>query len=93
MRADGSGWIWLIPLHNGTTSIGLVMKKHLAPSKKKVSGLISSQYFDAQCLRGSLGTWRICIGLALQRFGLFQPLSASSRGHWAFYCPLSTLII
>lgn len=87
IRADGSGWTWLIPLHNGTTSVEVVMKKHLATSKKKASGPISCQDFYAQCLRGSPGTWRICIGLVLQRFGLFQPLRASGRGCWMFYWP------
>ncbi|KAL9598782.1 MAG: hypothetical protein Q9219_004280 [cf. Caloplaca sp. 3 TL-2023] len=32
---DESGWAWLIPLHNGTTSVGVVMKQELQVAKKK----------------------------------------------------------
>jgi flavin-dependent dehydrogenase len=34
---DGSGWVWKIPLHNGTTSIGIVMRQDLVNAKKKAS--------------------------------------------------------
>ncbi|KAI0338616.1 FAD/NAD-P-binding domain-containing protein [Trametopsis cervina] len=32
---DESGWVWFIPLHDGTTSIGVVMDKDIAARKKK----------------------------------------------------------
>ncbi|KAJ5775866.1 uncharacterized protein N7511_000877 [Penicillium nucicola] len=32
---DGTGWAWFIPLHNGTTSIGLVMQQTSFTAKKK----------------------------------------------------------
>ncbi|KAK5991522.1 Flavin-dependent halogenase ascD [Cladobotryum mycophilum] len=32
---DESGWAWLIPLHNGTTSVGVVMNQQIATEKKK----------------------------------------------------------
>ncbi|PSR81494.1 hypothetical protein BD289DRAFT_393427 [Coniella lustricola] len=32
---DESGWVWLIPLHNGTHSVGVVMNQDIATSKKK----------------------------------------------------------
>ncbi|KAJ7319134.1 FAD/NAD-binding domain-containing protein [Mycena albidolilacea] len=32
---DGLGWAWLIPLHDGTTSIGVVMHQDISNKKKK----------------------------------------------------------
>ncbi|THH00060.1 hypothetical protein EW145_g7143, partial [Phellinidium pouzarii] len=32
---DESGWAWLIPLHNGTTSVGIVMNQDLATAKRQ----------------------------------------------------------
>lgn len=32
---DESGWVWFIPLHDGSTSVGVVMDKDLAAQKKK----------------------------------------------------------
>ncbi|KAL5521035.1 hypothetical protein ACEPAG_8957 [Sanghuangporus baumii] len=32
---DESGWAWLIPLHNGTVSVGVVMNQDIATAKKK----------------------------------------------------------
>ncbi|KAL8632016.1 hypothetical protein Q9189_002281 [Teloschistes chrysophthalmus] len=34
-ESDESGWAWFIPLHNGTTSVGIVMKQELSKYKKK----------------------------------------------------------
>lgn len=35
---DCSGWVWAIPLHNGTTSVGAVLRKDLFMAKKKELG-------------------------------------------------------
>ncbi len=32
---DESGWVWFIPLHDGSTSVGVVMDKDIASRKKK----------------------------------------------------------
>ena len=32
---DESRWLWFIPLHDGSTSVGIVMDKSLAAQKKK----------------------------------------------------------
>lgn len=32
---DGTGWAWFIPLHNGTTSVGLVMQQTSFTARKK----------------------------------------------------------
>lgn len=32
---DESGWAWMIPLHNGRTSIGVVMNQEVSNNKKR----------------------------------------------------------
>ncbi|KXG50018.1 Tryptophan halogenase [Penicillium griseofulvum] len=32
---DGSGWVWMLPLHNGTVSIGAVVRRDIFLAKKK----------------------------------------------------------
>lgn len=36
---DGSGWIWAIPLHDGTISVGLVINKELYKAKRATVSL------------------------------------------------------
>ncbi|KAI4241067.1 MAG: hypothetical protein LQ352_007508 [Teloschistes flavicans] len=48
---DASGWCWLIPLHNGTTSVGIVQNQDLATSKKRAMGSPSSQEFYEESLK------------------------------------------
>lgn len=36
---DGSGWIWAIPLHDGTISVGLVINQSLYKAKRANAGL------------------------------------------------------
>ncbi|KAH9210135.1 hypothetical protein DL95DRAFT_526475 [Leptodontidium sp. 2 PMI_412] len=36
--SDGSGWAWFIPLHNNTTSVGVVINQEIATRKKKEMG-------------------------------------------------------
>ncbi|KAF8999777.1 hypothetical protein BDQ17DRAFT_1391411 [Cyathus striatus] len=33
---DESGWAWFIPLHNGTTSVGIVMDEEISKKKKAI---------------------------------------------------------
>ena len=35
MRTDESGWSWFIPLHDGSTSVGIVMNQDISNRKKK----------------------------------------------------------
>ncbi|PWY66753.1 FAD/NAD(P)-binding domain-containing protein [Aspergillus heteromorphus CBS 117.55] len=35
---DGSGWVWYIPLHDGTTSVGVVLQQAQASVKRKGMG-------------------------------------------------------
>lgn len=50
-RSDASGWVWCIPLHNGTTSIGIVMNQGLSVSKKKAMGSPTGQEFYRDSLK------------------------------------------
>ena len=46
---DGSGWAWFIPLHNGTTSVGIVMNQAMSTDKKKAKASPSGRdfYFES----------------------------------------------
>lgn len=52
--ADGSGWAWFIPLHNGTTSVGVVMNQDFATSKKKRSSSTEQFYVSSLQLAPNL---------------------------------------
>lgn len=43
--SDGSGWVWAIPLHNGTLSCGIVARQDIFFAKKKESGLSGSAFY------------------------------------------------
>jgi flavin-dependent dehydrogenase len=43
--SDGSGWVWYIPLHDGTVSVGMAIRQHLVASKKKATGSTSTWDF------------------------------------------------
>lgn len=34
-QTDESGWVWFIPLHNGSVSVGVVEDKDIAAKKRK----------------------------------------------------------
>ncbi|KAF7331262.1 hypothetical protein MKEN_00003300 [Mycena kentingensis (nom. inval.)] len=44
---DETGWAWFIPLHNGTTSVGVVMRETDSKAKKTASGNDSHNHFLA----------------------------------------------
>ncbi|KIM92949.1 hypothetical protein OIDMADRAFT_62072 [Oidiodendron maius Zn] len=49
---DGGGWCWTIPLHNGTVSVGAVMRKDLILEKKKSLGEnVTGRQLLAECLK------------------------------------------
>ncbi len=45
---DAAGWVWFIPLHDGTHSIGIVQNQDVATAKKKEAG--SSKEFYLRSL-------------------------------------------
>ncbi|KAJ6625002.1 hypothetical protein B0H10DRAFT_688138 [Mycena sp. CBHHK59/15] len=62
---DKQGWAWLIPLHDGTTSIGVVMHQNTSTAKKREQpGTLESHYLEQlkltpgiQALIGETGTY------------------------------------
>ncbi|KAL4964142.1 NAD(P)/FAD-dependent oxidoreductase [Aspergillus stella-maris] len=48
--ADASGWCWAIPLHNGTMSVGIVMRQDLFVAKKKALTHLSGPEVYRECL-------------------------------------------
>jgi flavin-dependent dehydrogenase len=40
------GWVWGIPLHNGTMSVGLVLHKETFKAKRETSGTLEQTYLD-----------------------------------------------
>ncbi|KAK7183700.1 hypothetical protein DPSP01_011698 [Paraphaeosphaeria sporulosa] len=51
--SDGSGWAWFIPLHNGTTSVGVVIDQEVATRKKKEMGSPGSKQFYLEVLKSA----------------------------------------
>ncbi|PHH67804.1 hypothetical protein CDD82_1108 [Ophiocordyceps australis] len=47
---DASGWVWFIPLHNGTTSVGVVQNQEMATAKKRQMAEPSSKGFYLESL-------------------------------------------
>ncbi|KAM0185218.1 hypothetical protein ACHAPQ_012152 [Fusarium lateritium] len=42
---DASGWVWAIPLHNDTLSVGIVARQDLFLAKKKELGLSGQEFY------------------------------------------------
>ncbi|KAL1594516.1 hypothetical protein SLS60_010276 [Paraconiothyrium brasiliense] len=51
--SDGSGWAWFIPLHDGTTSVGIVINQDVATQKKKQMGSPDSKQFYLEILKAA----------------------------------------
>ncbi|KAI3390924.1 hypothetical protein diail_8351, partial [Diaporthe ilicicola] len=47
---DQSGWCWSIPLHDGTMSVGIVMRQDLALERKRALGSPGMKEFYQDCL-------------------------------------------
>ncbi|KAL8749484.1 MAG: hypothetical protein Q9199_007654 [Rusavskia elegans] len=56
---DASGWVWTIPLHNGTTSVGVVRNQAVATQRKKEMNSPSSKEFYLDCLQGAPGILKV----------------------------------
>jgi flavin-dependent dehydrogenase len=56
---DGSGWIWTIRLHNGTTSVGVVMNQEVSTQTKKTMNL-SGREFYSHMVQNTPGITELC---------------------------------
>ncbi|KAI4156991.1 MAG: hypothetical protein L6R39_000854 [Caloplaca ligustica] len=56
---DASGWVWTIPLHDGTTSVGVVRNQAIATQRKKEMNSPSSKEFYFDCLQGAPGILKV----------------------------------
>ncbi|KAI4178786.1 MAG: hypothetical protein L6R41_008209 [Letrouitia leprolyta] len=52
---DASGWIWTIPLHNGTCSVGVVRNQAVATERKREMNSPSSKDYYLDCLKQAPG--------------------------------------
>lgn len=59
---DASGWVWTIPLHNGTTSVGVVRNQAVATQRKREMGSPSSKDFFLDCLQLAPGILKVLGG-------------------------------
>jgi flavin-dependent dehydrogenase len=48
--SDQSGWCWAIPLHDGTMSVGIVMRQDMSVARKRTLGSPSPVEFYTHCL-------------------------------------------
>ena len=49
--SDASGWVWAIPLHNGTMSVGVVMNQDMSTKKKRAMGSPTGVEFYKESLK------------------------------------------
>ena len=54
--ADGRGWIWAIPLHNETLSVGIVMNQDFLVEMKKKFRLSSQELYEKMVNSSTLAT-------------------------------------
>lgn len=57
--ADASGWVWTIPLHNGITSVGVVMNQAVATARKKEMDSPSGRDFYLESLKLTPGIMKL----------------------------------
>lgn len=57
--SDASGWVWTIPLHNGTMSVGVVMNQDISTSKKRAMDSPSSRDFYLESLKLTPGIMKL----------------------------------
>ncbi|GES60553.1 hypothetical protein ATETN484_0005001200 [Aspergillus terreus] len=72
---DGSGWAWFIPLHNSTTSVGVVIRQDRLASRKRAK---SSAEFYQQAVEDTPGIARL-----LQNAHLTSKLKSASD--WSYH--------
>lgn len=59
ITVDASGWVWTIPLHNGTTSVGVVRNQAVSTQRKKEMDFASSKDYYLDGLQGAPGILKV----------------------------------
>jgi len=83
---DESGWSWFIPLHDGTTSVGIVMDQDISNRKKKElqnpTGMPSLQAHYLQEIQKSPGLVKLMANGTLRNAG--KPGSVKSASDYSY---------
>jgi flavine halogenase len=87
--ADASGWGWFIPLHNGTTSVGIVMKQNEVTKKKGEAKYSSTKKFYEESLKLTPGITKLISGSEL--VSDIKSASDWSYNATAYACPYTRL--
>ena len=86
MRADGTGWAWFIPLHDGSTSVGVVLDQDTSNRKKKeaksASGVSSLQGHYLEEVRKVPGLMKLLGEATLRNSG--QPGAIKSTSDFSY---------
>ncbi|KAG1811090.1 putative halogenase [Suillus variegatus] len=72
---DESGWAWFIPLHDGSTSVGIVIDQESSNRKKKASQLLSN----------APGVLKLMGNATLRNDG--TPIAVKSAGDFSYSAP------
>ena len=90
MRTDESGWCWFIPLHNGTTSVGIVMNQDISNRKKKevqsVPGVSSLQTHYLEEVKKVPGLIKL-VGESATLKNAGQPGAVKSTSDFSYSAP------
>lgn len=89
MCLDETGWAWFIPLHDGTTSVGIVMDKDTSVRKKKEaetgSGVSNLQAHYLQEVHNVPGLMKLLEKAALRNSG--KPGAIKSASDFSYSAP------
>jgi flavin-dependent dehydrogenase len=89
MLLDASGWAWFIPLHNGTTSVGIVMKQSVVAEKKGAATDSSTKKFYEDALKLSPNISKLISGSELATE--IKSASDWSYNASAYSCPYTRI--
>ncbi|KAH8691645.1 radH flavin-dependent halogenase [Talaromyces proteolyticus] len=63
---DGSGWVWFIPLHDKTVSVGVVMNQEASSRKKRESSSSNSREFYLESINDASGVTHLLKNATLE---------------------------
>jgi len=89
---DESGWAWFIPLHDGSTSVGVVMDQETSNRKKKASRAASGgsgsnllAHYKQELLSNAPGVLKLMGDATLRNDG--TPIAVKSAGDFSYSAP------